>query len=95
MEAKLVKVSLYLFIKVLSDCINITNWNIKLLIASHVAISTKVTSINCIKSLYKINRRLPSKIDDVLLEHGGLPHVLPLTVHLKFLGSQVKSMETL
>ena len=25
-----------------------------------------------------------SKFDDVLLEHGGLPHVLPLTVHLKF-----------
>ena len=22
--------------------------------------------------------------DDVLLEHDGLPHVLPLTVHLKF-----------
>ena len=22
------------------------------------------------------------KIDDVLLEHVGLPHVLPLTVHL-------------
>ena len=25
-----------------------------------------------------------SKFDDVLLEHGGLPHVLPLAVHLKF-----------
>ena len=24
------------------------------------------------------------KIDDVLLEHVGLPHVLPLTVHLDF-----------
>ena len=23
-------------------------------------------------------------IDDVLLEHVGLPHVLPLTVHLRF-----------
>ena len=23
-----------------------------------------------------------SKFDDVLLEHGGLPHVLPLAVHL-------------
>ena len=25
-----------------------------------------------------------SKFDDVLLEHGGLPHVLPIAVHLKF-----------
>ena len=25
-----------------------------------------------------------SKIDDVLTEHGGLLHVLPLTVHLSF-----------
>ena len=25
-----------------------------------------------------------SKIDDVLAEDGGIPHVLPLTVHLKF-----------
>ena len=25
------------------------------------------------------------KFDDVLLEHGGLPHVLPLAVHLKFI----------
>ena len=25
-----------------------------------------------------------SKFDDVLLEHDGLPHVLPLAVHLKF-----------
>ena len=24
------------------------------------------------------------KFNDVLLEHGGLPHVLPLAVHLKF-----------
>ena len=24
------------------------------------------------------------KFDDVLLEHGGLPHVLPVAVHLKF-----------
>ena len=24
------------------------------------------------------------KIDDVLLEHGRLPHVLPLAVHLRF-----------
>ena len=44
-EAKLVKVSLYLIITVLSDRINITTWNIKLLIASHVAILTKGTSL--------------------------------------------------
>ena len=25
-----------------------------------------------------------SKSDDVLTEHGGLPHVLPLAVHLRF-----------
>ena len=25
-----------------------------------------------------------SKIDDVLIEHGGPPHVLPLTVNFKF-----------
>ena len=25
-----------------------------------------------------------SKIDNVLIEHGGLPHVLPLAVHLAF-----------
>ena len=25
-----------------------------------------------------------SKFDDFLLEHGGLPHVLRLAVHLKF-----------
>ena len=41
MEAKLVKVSLYLIITVLSDRINITTWNIKLLIALHVAILKK------------------------------------------------------
>ena len=27
-----------------------------------------------------------SKFDDVLFEHSGLPHVLPLAVHLKFFG---------
>ena len=26
-----------------------------------------------------------SKCDDVLLEYGGLPHVLPLAVHLQFI----------
>ena len=44
-EAKLVKVSLHHIITVLSNCINITTWNIKLLIALHVAILRKVTSI--------------------------------------------------
>ena len=27
-----------------------------------------------------------SKVDDVLLDHGGLPHVLPLAVQLEFFG---------
>ena len=44
-EVKLVKVSLHLIITGLSNCINIASWNIKLLIALHVAILTKVTSI--------------------------------------------------
>ena len=26
------------------------------------------------------------KFDDVLLEHGGLPHDLPLAVHLNYFG---------
>ena len=30
------------------------------------------------------------KIDYVLLEHGGLPHVLPLAVHLGFFCGQVE-----
>ena len=30
-----------------------------------------------------------SKFDDVLLEHGGLLHVLPLAVHLIFFDRQV------
>ena len=29
-------------------------------------------------------------LDDVLLEHGGLPHVLPLPVHLKFVWLEVE-----
>ena len=37
-EAKLVNVFLHLIITVLSDRIKITTWNIKLLIALHVAI---------------------------------------------------------
>ena len=31
-----------------------------------------------------------SKFDDVLLEHGGLPHVLSLAVHLNLLAGQVE-----
>ena len=30
--------------------------------------------------------------DKVLLEHGGLPHVLPLAVHLIFLPEQVEGV---
>ena len=31
----------------------------------------------------------PRIIVDVLLEHGGLPHVLPLAVHLSFFAKHV------
>ena len=31
-----------------------------------------------------------SKTDDVLIEHGGLPHVLSLTVHQFFFGGQIE-----
>ena len=31
-------------------------------------------------------QQVTSKIDDVLTEHGGLLHVLPLAVHLRFFG---------
>merc|ERR1711940_509995 len=33
-----------------------------------------------------------SVFDNVLLEHGGLPHVLPLAVHLIFLPEQVEGV---
>ena len=36
-----------------------------------------------------LQKRRLMMIND-LLEHGGLPHVLPLAVHLIFLGSQVE-----
>ena len=29
-------------------------------------------------------QQVMSKIDDILLEHGEVPHVLPLAVHLDF-----------
>ena len=32
------------------------------------------------------------KFDDVLLEHGGLPYVLPLAVHLFFCAEQVEGV---
>ena len=32
-----------------------------------------------------------SKFDDILLEYGGLPHVLPLAVHLFFCAEQVET----
>ena len=35
-------------------------------------------------------RPIKSVFDNVLLKHGGLPHVLPLTVHLIFLPKQVE-----
>ena len=37
-------------------------------------------------NLSSLDAGILSKFDDVLLEHGGLPHVLPLAVHLEFFG---------
>ena len=37
-------------------------------------------------------RPFKSVFDNVLLEHGGLPHVLPLAVHLIFLPEQVEEV---
>jgi len=37
-------------------------------------------------------RPFKSVFDNVLLEHGGLPHVLPLAVHLIFLPEQVEGV---
>ena len=34
---------------------------------------------------WQFDNGAPSKFDDVLLQHGGLQHVLPLAVHLNFL----------
>ena len=31
-------------------------------------------------------------LDNVLLEHGGLPHILPLAVHLDFFAEQVRGV---
>ena len=38
--------------------------------------------------VYEFDNGATSKIDDVLTDHGGLLHVLPLAVHLKFFGGQ-------
>ena len=35
---------------------------------------------------------IQSGLDNVLLEHGGLPHVLPLDIHLIFLPEQVEEV---
>ena len=37
-------------------------------------------------------RPFKNVFDNVLLEHGGLPHVLPLAVHLIFLPEQVEEV---
>ena len=37
-------------------------------------------------------RPIKNVFDNVLLEHGGLPHVLPLAVHLIFLTEQVEGV---
>ena len=42
-------------------------------------------------SILDFDNGATSKFDDVLLEHGGLLHVLPLAVHLNFfLAGQVE-----
>ena len=41
---------------------------------------------NCIWSFLHFDNGATSNFADVLLEHGGLPHVLPLAVHLNFFG---------
>ena len=40
-------------------------------------------------NLSTLNAGRTSKIDDVLTEHGGLLHVLPLAVHLIFFAGPV------
>ena len=40
-------------------------------------------------NLSTLNNDATSKIDDVLTEHGGLLHVLPIAVHLRFFAGQV------
>ena len=37
-------------------------------------------------------RPFKSVLDNVLIKHGGLPHVLPLAVHLIFLAEQVEGI---
>ena len=43
----------------------------------------------CLAWVLVVDNGATSKFDDVLFEHGGLLHVLPLAVHLKFFGGQV------
>ena len=43
-----------------------------------------------LSELFCFDNSASSKIDDVLAEDGGLLHVLPLTVHLKFFDRQVR-----
>ena len=45
-------------------------------------------------NLSTLNNDATSKIDDVLTEHGGLLHVLPLAVHLRFFAGQVPPTRT-
>ena len=45
----------------------------------------RVTKFNWTLDQSSLSHRLiESVLDNVLLEHGGLPHVLPLAVHLIF-----------
>ena len=44
--------------------------------------SLNLSTLNA--GIWHFNNDATSKIDDVLTEHGGLLHVLPLAVHLRF-----------
>ena len=47
--------------------------------------STEFVYLEC----WHFDNDATSKIDDVLTEHGGLLHVIPLAVHLSFFAGQV------
>ena len=47
-----------------------------------------LTALNLYPAYWHFDNGATSKIDDVLTEHGGLLHVLPLAVHLSFFAGQ-------
>ena len=54
----------------------------------HHVLGRPTFGLSCTEFVYPRCRQFDngatSKFDDVLLEHGGLTHVLPLAVHLRF-----------